>query len=643
MNENIVRMEAHTLIDHVFCDLLPASGLTMRPEQVELSHQMLNTMLRGEIALCDAGTGIGKTLAYLTAGTAFLQYRAKMGLEFQPLMISTSSIALQRAIQREYLPQLSAALLENRIIQTPILAVIRKGKSHYVCDQRLERRLLRAGAKNEQNYNALLALENTLDLDSVSNLTDYDKKEVCVPTACICRRESCRYQRFLETCESGSYSVQICNHNLLLADAIHRRTGRVPIFPDYCALIMDEAHKLGDAARQMFGATLSAEDFGSVEYALKRERYLLAAEYLTEAAEPLIEMLNEPPDQRPFSDYENLLVLPYQILLTIQKQLSRQGSPMLRRGLGRLVASITAIMTEDSGLIRYAEVSDTGGTLLCAAISNLAPQLKSVLWSQPQGIILTSGTLAVNGVFTRFREETGLSGGRVTESVTPSPFDYLHNCLLYLPQYPPEVVNGDQSAYYDALAGEIAQLLNAAHGHALVLFTAYRAMSAVQQRLSERKLWYTIHVMGRNGARALEEFRSTPGSVLLASGPVWEGMDFSGDCVSLLVIPKLPFPRPDALSEAKRKEYPSTQDYIQDCAVPEMQQKLRQGFGRAIRTETDSCVIAILDSRAAVGHKYHAAMLEALPEMPMTSDLEDVERFIWGHKSDQYFREGNKR
>ena len=148
MNENIVRMEAHTLIDHVFCDLLPASGLTMRPEQVELSHQMLNTMLRGEIALCDAGTGIGKTLAYLTAGTAFLQYRAKMGLEFQPLMISTSSIALQRAIQREYLPQLSAALLENKIIQTPILAVIRKGKSHYVCDQRLERRLLRAGAKN---------------------------------------------------------------------------------------------------------------------------------------------------------------------------------------------------------------------------------------------------------------------------------------------------------------------------------------------------------------------------------------------------------------------------------------------------------------------------------------------------------------
>ena len=642
MNENIVRIEAHTLIDHVFCDLLTTHGLTTRPEQVALSHLMLNTMLRGEIALCDAGTGIGKTLAYLTAGTAFLQYRAKMGLEFQPLMISTSSIALQRAIQREYLPQLSAALLEDGIIQKTILAVIRKGKSHYVCDQRLERRLQRVGVKNEQNYGAIQALENTLDLDNISSLTDYDKKEVCVPASCICRRESCRYQRFLETCESGSYSVQICNHNLLLADAIHRRTGRSPIFPAYCALIMDEAHKLGDAARQMFGTTLSAEDFGSIEYALKRERYLLAAEYLTEAAEPLVEVLNEPPDQRPFSDFEKLLVLPYQILLTIRKQLSRQGSPMLRRGLGRLVASIAAIMAEDSGLIRYAEVSDTGGTLLCAAISNLAPQLKSVLWSQPQGIILTSGTLAVNGVFTRFREETGLAGGRVTESVTPSPFDYLHNCLLYLPPYPPEVVNGDKAAYYDALAGEIARLLNAAHGHALVLFTAYHAMSAVQQRLAERKLWYTIHVMGRNGTKALEEFRKHPGSVLLASGSAWEGMDFPGNCVSLLVIPKLPFPRPDALSDAQCEEYASTQDYIQDCAVPEMQKKLRQGFGRAIRTETDSCVIAILDSRAAVGHKYHAAMLEALPEMPMTSDLEDVERFIWGHKSDQYFREGLK-
>ena len=138
-NDN--RKNAHDMIDHVFHDRLPALGMAERPEQVSLSHLMLDAMLDGSIALCDAGTGIGKTYSYLVAGAAFLHFRATSGLKFQPIIVSTSSIALQNAVQHEYLPLLSDALMADSLTDQPLRAVIRKGKSHYVCDHRLERRL----------------------------------------------------------------------------------------------------------------------------------------------------------------------------------------------------------------------------------------------------------------------------------------------------------------------------------------------------------------------------------------------------------------------------------------------------------------------------------------------------------------------
>ena len=130
------RQNTHNKIDHIFKDLLPDQGMPERLEQIALSHRMLEAMQDGGIALCDAGTGIGKTYAYLVAGIVFHGLRPS-----RPVLISTSSIALQKAVRDEYLPLLSAILTVDGMISEPIQAVIRKGKSHYVCDQRLERRL----------------------------------------------------------------------------------------------------------------------------------------------------------------------------------------------------------------------------------------------------------------------------------------------------------------------------------------------------------------------------------------------------------------------------------------------------------------------------------------------------------------------
>lgn len=134
--------EPHGDIDYIFKHLFPKQGMSERTEQISLAHRMLDAMLGYKIALSDAGTGIGKTYAYLVAGVVFLRYRAACRLAFQPIIISTSSIALQNAIKIEYLPFLSELMIENGFADQSIQAVIRKGKSHYVCDRRLKRRLL---------------------------------------------------------------------------------------------------------------------------------------------------------------------------------------------------------------------------------------------------------------------------------------------------------------------------------------------------------------------------------------------------------------------------------------------------------------------------------------------------------------------
>ena len=165
-------------------------------------------------------------------------------------------------------------------------------------------------------------------------------------------------------------------------------------------------------------------------------------------------------------------------------------------------------------------------------------------------------------------------------------------------------------------------------------------MSAVKERLREKELAYPLFTLGRNAVHTTKQFKSTPGGVLLATGAAWEGFDFPGDCVSLLVIPRLPFPIPDALKEKEREQYPTFHAFLRGVVVPEMQIKLKQGFGRAIRLETDTCVVAILDERAARDQRYWKDVLAALPKMPVTQDIHRVEAFIRGVKPDSYFREG---
>ena len=386
----------------------------------------------------------------------------------------------------------------------------------------------------------------------------------------------------------------------------------------------------------MFGVTLNAQDFAELIRSLHVERYVLAAELLSEAVGPLAKKLSVPVEEGiGFDAYQMFLEQPHRVLTVICRQLNGLLTRETWRQLTAVADTVSLFFKGDSERILYAADNDHGGAMLCATVSDLAAQFQRTLWRQERPIVLTSGTLAVGRDFSRFRTATGLTGEQpVVESVSPSPFDYQQNCLLYLP---PDPIPLDAADYYDRLAAQIRQLAAASYGHALVLFTSYLAMSAVKERLQAAALPFPVFTMGRRPARTLAAFRAAPGSILLATGAAWEGLDFAGDGVSLLIIPRLPFAYPDAVKEKEREDYPNLREFLRSVVVPEMQIKLRQGFGRAIRTETDTCAVAMLDPRAARGRRYFQSMVEALPEMPVTGCLRAVEQFYRDHKDAGYF------
>lgn len=640
------KQKAHRKADEIFRSILPLYGLAVREGQVLLCHQMLDALFDSEIALCDAGVGIGKTHAYLVACILWQKYAPDA--QGRPVTISTSSIALQEAIVREYLPELSEILLRYGIINRPLRAVIRKGKQHFVCDVRLSERLaaLQCGSPlSSRKLKAVNQLLHQPDMDLAAGLSDFDRRLVCVPEFCAkdCTgQSSCQYHRYLQSAMDKHIAFQICNHNYLLADASHRLQGLAPLLQASSALVVDEAHKLPEAARQMYSQSFGTEDMETTVHLLEREHFTRTAQHLRERFSALLAAFSRPKDNRepqaayqPTHDSRAALAAALRALRRAARAMRGQVPKHILHRLEENARLLALFYANEPRYVLYIQYTHTGQPTLCATDRCIPEQLNKALWENKRPAILTSGTLAAGKDFAHTMQRMGLADCSRSRTFTaPSPFDYEQNCLLYLPSGPvPQPGSAKEPGY---LAGQIAALADAAHGHALVLFTSYRLMDEVH-RLTKDKLPYATLQAWRGGQRVVQEFKTMPNAVLFAAGPCWEGIDFPGDIVSLLVIARLPFPIPDALSNAEKAAYPSLQAYIRAEVVPEMQKKLRQGFGRAIRTETDTCVVSLLDRRAAPGGRYHAAVLQALPPCPQTDSLEDVRHFIHARKKPGYF------
>ena len=652
---------AHQMVETIFRQQLPAHGMAVREGQIKLCHAMLNALYNKEVALCDAGVGLGKTYAYLVACLLWQSQRPRA--LWQPVVISTASVALQEAILQEYIPFLSSALLQYGYFNRPIQAVLRKGKERFVCDLRLlerQRQMAQRGERFARRAAILRQAQDCLDLDKLAGLSGFDRRRICVPEQCprLCpARSRCRYQRYLRESNGPDVSIQVCNHNYLLADALHRQNGWKPLLRDYQAVVVDEAHRLPEAAEQMLTKQLSMKGMWLLIHRLEQQHLTRCAQQLRAATETLAAVCQPQESDRVLAERQ----IPYKptqerqaalgaLQTCIDEQLRHYSANMptsLRHQLRATseTAALFARPQEDwIAYIEYDAASENQTNTpftLCAVPRDQPGYLRDLLWQREKPAILTSGTLAAGHDYTHVRRRLGLHGGLAVQTVqVASPFDYAKNCLLLFPSRPAahEVDKPNEEATSrERLACQIEQLVRAAHGHTLVLFTSYDQMGHVYERL-EGRLPVPLFKAPRGGQWFVEQFKRCDNAVLLAGGPCWEGVDFPGDIVSLLVIVRLPFPVPDPVREARRQQYPDLHSYIQAEIVPEMQQKLRQGFGRAIRTETDSCAVAILDPRAAPGGRYHQAVLDALPSgIPIATKTEAIQTFLRARKSPDFF------
>ena len=686
--ERLPKDKLMEILDHTFSNILPRYGYVFRANQLGLAEHMIDTVSRRGISLAESAVGTGKTLAYLTA--AVLAKRGRIndfwlrgnlpGQSYAEgahlaVVIATSSIALQKAIITDYIPELSTILMEHGIIRTPLTCAIRKGKEHYLCEKRLRAFYTDANAITQAALEPLLSESASCDLAETEGLTPFVKRQICVSGRCQpdCRcYHRCRYIRYLEYANGPTVDFQITNHNYFLADVLHKATGKRPLLPVYQLAIIDEAHKFLVAARQMYGLELSDGEIPQIAEAVHtftdgksadgvnihrlakkmdgqssrlfkrlRENSLSSEDYDESGHFPAIM------DSETSRHLKNIAGIADDLIAALEDSHAqtrfRERKEQTAWALANIRSRAVALRKYEN-LICWLERPDDGEdgeTLLRAIPKDLDARLYADVWSMGVPFILTSGTLSASGDFTRMKESMGIdkmSPLFVRETSLPSPFDYKNNTLLYLSKAVPFPDQQDKH-YLSGVADEVERLIRASHGHAAVLFTSYGAMGLVYSMLRTRDLPYPLFRMGRRDTTALEQFKQSGNGILLASGALWEGVDVPGDSLSMLIIVKLSFAVPDPIGDYERSLFGTMEAYKSRALIPDMLMKLKQGFGRLIRTESDTGVCAILDCRANASGSYHRQVLNALPPCQVTSNILEIERFIQETKPPSYFTE----
>ena len=688
--ENLLRESLTDIQNHIFEAILPEYGYGIREKQMELAAHILEAIGRRAVSLSEAEVGTGKTHAYLIA--AALSKRGRVNdfwlrgyypdqsyaaSAYMPVVISTASIALQNAIVKDFIPEISRILMAHGIIKTPLSCVLRKGREHYVCEKNLWAYYHDADEATQRLLAPLFKRTSSIDLADAEMLSPYIKRRIGLSGRCgenCPYYDDCRYLSHMRHVQSGEHDFQVCNHNYFLADVIRRSKGQSPLIPHYQAVIIDEAHKFLQAARQMYGVEFGSlaiprvvEDIGcftfqkGVSGAMVRELsgklmgqnrrlfQLLLDNIPPDSLEEETERYKTVMDKTAARHLRNIRNIGWELSELLSEQL------LLVRYRGRCAQvrwELSHIREQAGVLEKYeelvywlerpeekypAETDKELETLLCAIPKQLSDMLYTDLWSSGIPVVLTSGTLSAAGSFEHIKNKMGLDRVRsLMETSKPSPFCHRENVLLYISETVP-FPNNQDNEYITAIAEEAGRLIQASHGHAALLFTSYKAMDQVFTLLERQGPCFPLFRLDRGGINAIERFRKSGNGVLFASGALWEGIDLPGDVLSLLIIVKLPFAVPDPVSEYEKTLYRSMEKYKNSVLVPEMIIKLKQGFGRLIRRETDTGVVALLDCRVREDGPYRTRVLNALPDCRVTSDLEDVEIFIQSKKGPDYF------
>src|SRR2546425_2782396 len=615
-----------------------------RSQQVEMANRVAGAIRDNAVLVCEAGTGTGKTFAYLVPAL----------LSGGKVILSTGTKTLQDQLYHRDLPTVRMAL------NVPVTTALLKGRANYVCHYHLERNLAEAGSSGREvasDLQRIVSFARVSRSGDKSELADVPEEapawNLATSTRENCLGQSCPRFRdcFVMAArrEALVADLIVVNHHLFFADVMLKDEGMAELLPACNTVIFDEAHQLPETATLFFGESLStgqvielARDIRAAALTGARDMpdppRLAAA--LDKAARDLrLALPNEGARftavsvrrKRGFSDALAALDSALRSICAALDVLSERSEGLARCSeRAQTAQALLERWGDDSraDLVRWVEVFSHSLRLNATPLS-IAGIFRRQLDGHPRAWIFTSATLAVAGDFGHYRDEMGLDNART--ACWDSPFDYAAQAVLYVPKKLPDPNSEEHTR---AVVAASLPVIQASGGSAFLLFTTLRAMRLAHELLCEefrrRALGFPLMLQGE-GSRSelLERFRRLGNAVLLGSASFWEGVDVRGDALSLVVIDKLPFAPPEDPVLAARLESLEREgrNPFLDHQLPQAVISLKQGAGRLIRDETDRGVLVICDPRL-FSRPYGRRILASLPPMKLARELDQVLLFI---------------
>ncbi|MGH8705581.1 MAG: ATP-dependent DNA helicase [Burkholderiales bacterium] len=620
-------------------------GYRLRPQQLEMAQAILEAIEAGGALAVEAGTGTGKTFAYLVPAL----------LAGGKIIISTGTKTLQNQLHDRDLPAVRDALASGAT------AALLKGRANYVCLYRLERARAEARLGSREDAARLRMIErfarNSLSGDR-ADLAEVPE-EAAVWQHATSTRENClgqdcpRYKDcFVMRARRNALAadVVVINHHLFFADVMLRDEGVAELLPSSNTVIFDEAHQLAETARLFFGESISTAQL--IELARDTRLELRAAGGASPELDRLAARLDKAArDLRLACGDESARIAWAKALRNagfpaaleaVAAALEALGEPLAAQaerseGLAscaRRASDAIAVLArigEASGAneVRWVEVFSHAAQLHVTPLSP-AELFGRQMAEHPRAWIFTSATLAVGEDFSHFKRELGIADAAAR--AWPSPFDFARQALLYAPRGLPGDPN--DPGFTAAVVEAALPVLRASGGRAFLLFTTLRALRRAHDLLAERLvregLDFPLLVQG-TGSRSelLARFRRLGNAVLLGAASFWEGVDVRGEALSVVLIDKFPFAPPEDPVLAARIEALRAQggNPFLEFQLPQAVLELKQGAGRLIRDETDRGVLVLCDPR--LYSKAYGRMIRAsLPPMRVTREIADVEAFF---------------
>ncbi|MBV9240934.1 MAG: ATP-dependent DNA helicase [Acidobacteria bacterium] len=621
-----------------------------RAGQIEMAARITSAFEEKKHLIVEAGTGTGKTLAYLVPAVDQVVQNKRR------IIISTGTKNLQEQLMEKDIPFL------QQILPRKFSAAYMKGRSNYACLYRIHKsgdQPILDGMDDINHYRNVVDWVRETKIGDRAELTYLPENlgfwnrinargDVCIGQKCP-DYDPCFITKMRARAEDAD--IVIVNHHLFFADLSVRGNQFGKVIPDYDAVIFDEAHLIEDVAAEYFGTQVSnfridelVKDAAELPIpdAIAIAGITKAASKVAGLSEQFWVRFNQArvaegrfpllPDTFRNGDTPNALGEAYAALdsalqrLEVEVDLFSEKMPEAESVVRRIRQTrfdLDFIVKQADGNFVYWLERRGRGIYLQASPVDVADLLRDKLFDKVDTCILTSATLSSNGSFNFIKDRLGVGRSKTETYIAPSSFDHERQAILYLPKAMPDPRAPE---FTSIAASEIVRIINVTQGHAFVLCTSNSSMATLYELVSARTSYPCLLQGSMSKAGLLDRFRCTPNAILFATSSFWQGVDVRGEQLSCVIIDKLPFAVPtDPIVQARAKfiDENGGRSFF-DYSVPQAVISLKQGIGRLIRSRTDRGVIAILDPRLRT-KSYGRDFLASLPRMRITSDLADVE------------------